>query len=112
LAHRKKKSGSFQANVENLIVPLLPHGKARAAEIAKRLGLSQRTFARRLSQDGLTFSDLLADLRQDLSRSYLADDDLSVSQIAWMLGYQEIGAFSHAFKRWTGRTPRQQRGVR
>src|SRR5262245_43059523 len=45
LAHRKRKRGSFQSAVENAIAPLLPHGKATAADVARQLGLSQRTFA-------------------------------------------------------------------
>jgi Arabinose-binding domain of AraC transcription regulator, N-term len=49
IAHRRKKRGSFQSAVENAIAPLLPHGKATAADVARQLGLSQRTFARRLS---------------------------------------------------------------
>jgi AraC-like DNA-binding protein len=99
--------GSFQSNVENVIVPLLPHGKAQAGEIARRLGISQRTFARRLSAEGLTFSELLENLRSDLAGRYLADGDLAISQIAWLLGYREVGSFSHAFRRWTGKTPRE-----
>jgi AraC-like DNA-binding protein len=71
--------------------------------------MSQRTFARRLSAEGLTFSELLQNLRCDLAERYLADQDLSISQVAWLLGYQEVGAFSHAFKRWTDKTPRQAR---
>jgi AraC-like DNA-binding protein len=39
----------------------------------------------------------------------LADPELAISQIAWLLGYQDVGAFSHAFKRWTGQTPGQAR---
>jgi AraC-like DNA-binding protein len=95
--------------VENAIAPLLPHGKARADIVARELGLSSRTLARRLEEEGLTFSSLLQKLRQDLGRRYLADDHLSVSQVAWLLGYREIGAFSHAFKRITGKTPREAR---
>jgi len=95
----------FVARVENLIAPLLPHGDARAAEVAARLGLSQRTFARRLADEGLTFSDLLHRLRLDLARRYLAVEKLPVSKVAWLLGYQEVGAFSHAFRRWTGKPP-------
>jgi AraC-like DNA-binding protein len=109
LADRRKASGSFRANVENAVVPLLPHGKARAGEVARRLGTSDRTFTRRLSEEGLTFSELLERLRHDLARRYLAEGDLSVSQIAWLLGYQEVGAFSRAFKRWSGETPRETR---
>ena len=109
LAQRKKQAGSFQANVENAIVPLLPHGKAKAAEIARQLHLSPRTFARRLATERLTFSGILNRLRKDLAMRYLADDSLSISQIAWLLGYKEVGAFSHAFRRWSGKTPRQVR---
>jgi AraC-like DNA-binding protein len=95
--------------VENAIVPLLPHGKARANEIAGRLGVSPRTFARWLSLEGLTFSEVLEGLRCGLAERYLADGNLSISQIAWLLGYQEVSAFTHAFKRWTGKTPREAR---
>jgi AraC-like DNA-binding protein len=103
------KRGSFRSTVENAIVPLLPHGKARANEIARRLGVSQRTFARRLSLEGLNFSNVLERLKIDLAERYLHDDGLSVSQIAWLLGYKEVSALTHAFKRWTGKTPRQAR---
>jgi AraC-like DNA-binding protein len=109
LSRRQTSRGSFRAVVENAIVPLLPHGRARAAEIATRLGLSRRTAARRLSAEGLTFSQVLDTLRGDLADQYLADPDLSISRIAWALGYQEVSAFTHAFRRWTGKTPRQAR---
>jgi AraC-like DNA-binding protein len=109
LSHRPMNRGSFRSAVQNAIVPLLPHGKARASAVAKKLGLSQRTMARRLLLEDLTFSDVLDSLRGDLARQYLADPDLSISRIAWLLGYQEVSAFTHAFKRWTGTTPRQAR---
>ena len=104
-----RSQGSFRSSVENTIVPLLPHGKVRAGEIARRLGVSQRTFARRLAQEGLTFTGLLESLRFDLANRYLAEEGLPISELAWLLGYQEVGAFSHAFKRWTGKTPREAR---
>jgi AraC-like DNA-binding protein len=111
LARRRKGRGSFRSDVERAIVPLLPHGTVRASEIARRLGISKRTLARRLSADGVTFSDILDGLRGDLARRYLADGDLAISQVAWLLGYRETSAFTHAFKRWTGKTPRDARGV-
>jgi AraC-like DNA-binding protein len=112
LSRRPAFQGSFRSAVENAIVPLLPHGKARVPEIARRLGLSQRTCARRLASEGLTFSQVLDSLRRDLARQYLADEDLSISRIAWLLGYQEVSALTHAFKRWTGQTPREERSHR
>jgi AraC-like DNA-binding protein len=109
LSRRPSSHGSLRASVENEIVPLLPHGRARTGEIARRLGLSQRTLTRGLAAEGLTFSVVLESLRGDLARRYLAEKELSVSQIAWLLGYREVSAFTHAFKRWAGQTPRQAR---
>lgn len=103
------RHGSFRASVENAIVPLLPHGKARSSTIARDLGVSKRTLARRLAGERLTFSVVMERLKFDLARRYLADDNLSISQIAWLLGYQEASSFTHAFKRWSGKPPRQVR---
>ena len=109
LSRQSANLGSFRSAAENAIVPLLPHGKAQAGEIARRLGVSQRTFARRLLAEGVTFSEVLESVRLHLAQRHLADVSLSISQIAWLLGYQEISGFTHAFKRWTGRTPRDAR---
>jgi AraC-like DNA-binding protein len=109
LARRTTSHGAVRSAVENAIAPLLPHGKARLAEIARRLGMSQRTLARRLAAEGMSFGKVLDELRSDLALRHIRDSALSISQIAWLLGYQEVSAFTHAFKRWTGRTPRAMR---
>jgi AraC-like DNA-binding protein len=109
LARRPTRRHSFRSRVEDAVVPLLPHGDAKLPTIARRLGLSERTLARRLATEGLNFSDVLESLKVDLARRYLADNDLSISQVAWLLGYLEASSFTHAFKRWTGMTPRQAR---
>lgn len=105
IGRRARGRRSFRTAVENAIVALLPHGKARAAAVAQRLGVPQRTLARRLAAEGVTFSALLTELRHRLAVRYLKDDDLSVSEIAWLVGYRDVAAFSNAFKRWTGKTP-------
>jgi AraC-like DNA-binding protein len=109
LARQATRRGPFHTIVENTIVPLLPHGDATLPAIARRLGLSPRTVARRLTAESLTFSDVLQNLRVNLAWRYLDDNDLSISQVAWLLGYQEVSSFTHAFRRWTGKTPRQAR---
>jgi AraC-like DNA-binding protein len=111
LARRAANRASFRSQVENAVVPMLPHGTVRAGEIARSLGVSQRTLARRLAAEGATFTDVLEGLRGDLARQYLADEGVTISQVAWLLGYQEISAFTHAFKRWTGMTPRDARAL-
>jgi AraC-like DNA-binding protein len=106
LTARPARPTPFGLNVENLIALHLPHGNARAGEIARKLGVSPRTLARRLSSEGLTFGGVLQRLKSDLAERHLADESLSISEIAWLLGYQDVSAFTHAFKRWTGKAPR------
>jgi AraC-like DNA-binding protein len=109
LSRRSTKRPPFRVVVENAIGLLLPHGNVRESEIASRCGMSRRTFVRRLMAESLTFEQVLKDLRRDLATQYLSDDGVSISQIAWLLGYQGAGAFTNAFKHWTGQTPRQVR---
>jgi AraC-like DNA-binding protein len=109
ISARHGSRGTLRSDLENEIVQLLPHGKTQMGEIARRLGMSKRTLARRLSSEGLTFAGILADLRVDLAKRHLTDEDLAISQIAWLLGYQEVSAFTHAFKRRTGKTPKEVR---
>ncbi len=109
LAQKQRDRSSFRSRIENAIVPLLPHGKPEVGAVARQLGVSPRTVARRLTDEGVSFSEILENLRSDLANRYLADPELPISQIAWLLGYQDVGAFSHAFKRWTGKTPGQMR---
>jgi AraC-like DNA-binding protein len=109
LARRDPGNGVTPSDVENAIASLLPHGMARVDEVARKLGMSRRTLARRLASEGSTFSDVLNRLRFDLAHRHIADSALSISQIAWLLGYREVSAFTHAFKRWTGKTPREMR---
>jgi AraC-like DNA-binding protein len=109
LSHQKAKRETLRPDLENAIALLLPHGKARIGEIARQLGMSRRTLARRLSSEGLTFTRIVDELRVELAKTYLKDEGLTVSEIAWLLGYREVSALTHAFKRWFGKTPRTMR---
>jgi len=109
LAQRRVRGSPFRIRVENSIVELLPHGHAKVENVAGKLHISAKKLARRLSAEGLTFSKVLRELRATLAHRYLADRDLSVSQIAWLLGYKEAAAFTNAFRGWTGKSPRAAR---
>jgi AraC-like DNA-binding protein len=109
LARRCTPVGPVRAHVENVVAPLLPHGRSHVATIARTLGMSRRTLARRLAAEGVTFTEIVEEMRRDLAHRYLGDASLSVSQIAWLLGFQEVSAFTAACKRWTGATPTQVR---
>jgi AraC-like DNA-binding protein len=106
---RKITSGAFRIIVENAIAPLLPHGQAHAHLVAKKLGMSERTLLRRLAEEGATFIEVLQQLKASLAGRYLEDDDMPISRIAWLLGFEDTSSFSHACRRWTGKSPRELR---
>jgi AraC-like DNA-binding protein len=114
LAERRTAAG-LRSMVENQLISALPSGRVQAAAVARQLGMSMRSFTRHLAEEGTTFGEILDDLRNRLALRYLADGRITLQQIAWLLGYSEVGAFNHAFKRWTGTSPgraRHQRSVR
>jgi len=111
LSHRRANTSSLRTALENAITPLLPHGTARIDIVARELGMSGRTLARKLAADGLTFAEILDQLRCDLAARYLQDGNLAIAQIAWLVGYRGVSAFTHACRRWTGMTPGQIRGA-
>ncbi len=109
LTDRKGNESELRTTVENAISSLLPHGRVVVDDIARSLGMSKRTLARRLSDEGLNFTEVLQQLRHDLAVRYLDDPKLHISKIAWLLGFNDVSAFTHSFKRWTGKTPSQMR---
>lgn len=91
--------------VRRHIVEALPSGQIREEEIASRLNLSTRTLQRRLLDEGVNFGDLLQSVRRELAENYITDTQLSVSEIAYLLGFSDQANFTRAFKRWFGVAP-------
>ena len=75
-------------------------------------GLSGKTLERRLRERGASYRATVEGIRRDLAERYLADTDLRLQQIAYLLGYSEPAPLVRAFKRWTGGTPMQYRARR
>jgi AraC-like DNA-binding protein len=111
LANRRTNSSSLRNAIENVITPLLPHGEANFNEVARKLGVGRRTLARRLKAEELSFSEILKQLRSDLITRYLSEAHLSISQVAWLVGFRSVAAFSHSCKRWYGMSPKAFRGT-
>ena len=109
LVDRRGNVSQLRTRVENAISSLLPHGRVVVDDVARSLGTSKRTLARKLADEGLSFTEILQQLRRDLAVRYLDDRGLQVSKIAWLLGFHDVSAFTHACKRWTGKTPSQMR---
>jgi AraC-like DNA-binding protein len=67
--------------------------------------MSERTPRRRLMDDGVTFSDLLSDVRRELACSYLTTTESSMADVAFLLGFADVSSFQRAFRRWYGVAP-------
>ena len=102
LSTHESNTSAFRTKVENIISSSLPHGHARAEIVARKLGVSERTLARRLAQEGVTFIEVLQQLKASLATRYLDEGQMPISKIAWLLGFEEVSSFSHACRRWLG----------
>jgi AraC-like DNA-binding protein len=100
----------FRSEVERRLEPMLASGAVRIDEIARELGCSRQTLYRRLKGEGVTFAELLDDLRRRLALRFVREDGLTVKETAFRLGFSDPAAFSRAYKRWTGTSPREARG--
>lgn len=102
----------FHTRVVSAIGDLLSSGnECSAASVAKKLGVSLRTLQRRLGDDETTFRAVLDEHRAHLARAYLAREDLSLAEIAYLLGFSTSQAFHKAFKRWSDCTPAEYRAA-
>jgi len=100
---------TMRACVESLLMPVLHTGDVGIDAIAARMSVSRTTLYRRLKDEGVTFEEVLDDLRHRLALDYLSGKKVSVNETAYLVGFSEPAAFSRAFKRWTGKSPKHAR---
>ena len=100
---------SIGPRVRHHIVRRLPDGDPSRADVAREIGLSERTLHRRLQEEGTTFNALVESSRQDLAEQYLRTSGVSLSQAAYMLGFADQSTFFRACKRWFGTSPGEYR---
>jgi AraC-like DNA-binding protein len=77
--------------------------------VAKELAVGVRSLQKKLKEEGTTFTELLDRARKDLVHTLLEDPEVSFIDMAFLLGFSEQSAFNHAFRRWTGSTPKSFR---
>jgi AraC-like DNA-binding protein len=102
-------SKTIRGRVESLLLPVLHTGDIGMDSIASRMGLSRQTLFRKLRAEGARFEQVLDELRHRLALDYLSARKVSVNETAYLTGFSEPAAFSRAFKRWTGTSPRDAR---
>ncbi len=94
---------------QSAIFDLLPSGRVTIDDIAARLNTSVRTLRRKLGEKGTSFKALLTHTRQELGERYIRDNNLSLTEIAFLLGFSDSSSFSRAYRSWTGQTPTEFR---
>jgi len=102
-------SKTTRGRVESLLMPILHVGEANMDMIAGKLGLSHQSLYRDLKAEGVTFEKVLDELRHNMALHYLGGKKVSVNETAYLVGFSNSTAFSRAFKRWTGSSPRAMR---
>jgi AraC-like DNA-binding protein len=104
-----ESSKSTRGRVESLLTPVLHTGETGMDAVAAKMGLSRQALFRRLKGEGATFEKVLDELRRQMALHYLSGKKVSVNETAFLVGFSEPAAFSRAFKRWTGKSPRDAR---
>ena len=96
-------------SVGEYVVKRLNKGAPSFDDVARDFSMSSKTLERRLADRGASYRELVDDKRCNLAKDLLANTDMRLVQIAYMLGYSEPGPLVRAFKRWTDQTPMQYR---
>jgi AraC-like DNA-binding protein len=111
LASRPPKESAVVAldRIRAQVRAALDDGQPQLADVAKALRMSARTLQRRLKDEKTSFQDVVDSVRDEIARTAMANPKYSLGDVAYLLGFSEISAFTRAFKRWTGMTPSQWR---
>jgi len=99
----------FSSNIKQLITKAMLSGDCSIERVASYLAIHKRTLQRQLKDQGLTFKALLEEVRFNTAIKYLNESTISLTQIADILCYHDISAFSRAFKRHCNMPPQQWR---
>lgn len=100
---------TLEGLVKDAIARSLSEGLPKVADVARTLGMSARSFHRRLSEHGLSYQTLTEATRRELAEGLLRDEQYSLAEVAFLTGFSEQSAFTRAFKRWVGMTPASYR---
>ena len=95
---------TFTSRVQKKLFQLIPSGQFGLENVAEEFGISGRTVQRNLSAENASFNQLVKDIQKIMTFNYLEAKELSIDEIAYLVGYTELSSFYRAFKKWTGKT--------
>lgn len=95
--------------VDSVVRAMLPYARCTLVDLGRALGMAPRTLQEHLQAQGRSFQQIRDAVRADLAAKYLRHSRLSLTQIAELLGYSELSAFSRSFRRWHGTSARNVR---
>jgi len=95
--------------VKAQLVAMLPEGQVPESAVAERLNMSLRSLQRKLHEEHTSFSEIYNSIRRELANEYIQDSQMSMTEIAYLLGFSEQANFSRAFRRWYGTSPSEAR---
>jgi len=98
-------AGSLEHGLKTILRQMMNGTMPTLASLSARAGMSQRTLQRRLQEADTSFQELLQQVLRESAESLLAQGKLSQGEIAFLLGYSEVSAFSRAYRGWTGHPP-------
>jgi AraC-like DNA-binding protein len=97
--------GSLTEDLRRVLRTKLLTEPCSAATIARLFSMHRRTLHRHLRLEGLAFRQVADDIRFEIARELVGNTDMALGQIAAVLRYSELSAFTRAFRRWSGQTP-------
>ncbi len=101
---------AWTTKVTGMINELLALGQKPSFNlVARKLAFNRRYLQEKLADEGTSFRQILDEVRRELALNYLADPQNSICDVAFLLGFSQSSSFNHAYKRWTGSTPRLNR---
>ncbi len=103
------KKGDLREQIKSIIIDRLPDGKVTDKVVAKEINMSERSMQRKLKEMNTSFRVILNDVRKMVATQYIKNSANSMTDIAFLIGFSEQSAFSRAFKKWTGQSPRKYR---
>lgn len=95
---------AFKQIVEATLIKKIPSGSFVISDVAESLGTSVRTLQRKLSAENVSFNQLVKNAQKLLSFNFLSQKNLTLEEIAYLVGYSDVSSFSRAFKKWSGMT--------